>query len=244
MTKSIKVLKVRDPSDSFTIKHRLMDLPFRMLICAKSGHGKSNLLTNILCNEEFGYTKIFKGSDIHIWSPTIREDQKMQIIINFYDIEDTNLHTEYDEKEISDVYDQFIEQFEESIQESKAPTQKLIILDDLSSSGAFSKNRYNIISKLFCNSRKFQVNIVLLSQMYTHVTPTIRSNASALFIFNTNLQALEAVESDNNYLENKKSFFKMFRANVKTKFDFLFINYSNEYKDLYLNSDFQPIQLE
>ena len=38
----IEVLKVKDSTDSYTVKHRLFDLPFRMLLCAKSGHGKSN----------------------------------------------------------------------------------------------------------------------------------------------------------------------------------------------------------
>ena len=142
----IEVLKVKDNSDSYTVKHRLFDLPFRMLLCAKSGHGKSNLLTNI-------------------------------------------------------------------------------------------------ISKLFCNSRKFLVNIVLLSQLYTHITPTIRTNSTVIFVFNTNLQSLEAVEADNNYLETKKQFLKMFRDNVKTKFQFLLINYSNEYADLYLDSEFKSIEL-
>ena len=46
--KDYRVLKVKDPTDSYTVNvDRLMSLPFRCLICAKSGHGKSNLLTNI-----------------------------------------------------------------------------------------------------------------------------------------------------------------------------------------------------
>jgi len=239
----IEVLKVKDNSDSYTVKHRLFDMPFRMLLCAKSGHGKSNLLTNILCNDKFGYNLIFKAEDIHIWSPTINEDMKMQIIVDFYDIEDSNLHHEYSEQSVEEVYQMFIEDFEESVQNNKKPSQKLIILDDLSSSGAFSKNRFNTIAKLFCNSRKFLVNIVLLSQQYTHITPTIRTNSTVIFVFNTNLQSLEAVEADNNYLESKKQFLKMFRDNVKTKFQFLLINYSNEYADLYLDSEFKSIQL-
>ena len=244
MTKDFKVLKVKDKTDKYTISvDRLFNLPFRMLICAKSGHGKSNLLVNILANEKFGYTNLFEGDDIHIFSPTIQQDAKMQIIINYYNIEDENLHTEYSDDLILSIYEQMIEDFEEDIQNKRKPTQKLFILDDLSSSGAF-QNRNNAISILFCNSRKFNINIILLSQYYKSQLPVIRSNASVIFCFNTNLQSLESIEADNNYLTNKKDFYKMFRDHIKTKYDFLCINYSNDYSQLYLDSNFEVIKTE
>ena len=202
-----------------------------------------NLLTNILVNEQFGYTNLFDGDDIHIYSPTIKQDAKMSIIVNYYDIEEENLHTEYSDDLIMSIYETMIEDFEEDIRKKRRPSQKLFILDDLSSSGAF-QNRNNAISVLFCNSRKFNVNLVLLSQYYKSQLPSIRSNASVIFCFNTNLQSLEAIEADNNYLSNKKDFYKMFRDNVKTKFDFLCINYSNDYSQLYLDTNFEVIKTE
>ena len=243
-SKKYKVLKVKDHTDSYTVNvDRLFNMPFRMLICAKSGHGKSNLLTNILVNEQFGYTNLFDGDDIHIFSPTIKQDAKMSIIVNYYDIEEENLHTEYSDDLILSIYETMIEDFEEDIRKKRKPSQKLFILDDLSSSGAF-QNRNNAISVLFCNSRKFNVNLVLLSQYYKSQIPSIRSNASVIFCFNTNLQSLEAIEADNNYLSNKKDFYKMFRDNVKTKYDFLCINYSNNYSELYLDTNFEVIKTE
>ena len=242
--KKYKVLKVKDKTDSYAVNvDRLFNAPFRILLCAKSGHGKSNLLTNILVNEQFGYTNLFDGDDIHIFSPTIKQDAKMKIIINYYDIEDENLHTQYSDELIMSIYETMIEDFEEDIRKKRRPSQKLFILDDLSSSGAF-QNRNNAISVLFCNSRKFNVNLVLLSQYYKSQIPSIRSNASVIFCFNTNLQSLEAIEADNNYLSNKKDFYKMFRDNVKTKFDFLCINYSNDYSQLYLDTNFEVIKTE
>ena len=243
-SKQYKVLKVIDKTDSYAVNvERLFNMPFRMLICAKSGHGKSNLLTNILVNEQFGYTNLFDGDDIHIFSPTIKQDAKMSIIVNYYDIEEENLHTEYSDDLIMSIYETMIEDFEEDIRKKRKPSQKLFILDDLSSSGAF-QNRNNAISVLFSNSRKFNVNLVLLSQYYKSQIPSIRSNASVIFCFNTNLQSLEAIEADNNYLSNKKDFYKMFRDNVKTKYDFLCINYSNDYSQLYLDTNFEVIKSE
>ena len=242
--KKYKVLKVKDKTDSYTVNvDRLFNLPFRMLICAKSGHGKSNLLTNLLCNEKFGYTNLFDGDDIHIFSPTIKQDAKMTIIVNYYDIEEENLHTEYSDELILSIYETMIEDFQEDIRKKRKPSQKMFIMDDLSSSGVF-QNRNNAVSILFQNSRKFNVNLVLLSQYYKSQIPSIRSNASVIFCFNTNLQSLEAIEADNNYLSNKKDFYKMFRDNVKTKFDFLCINYSNDYSQLYLDTNFEVIKTE
>lgn len=242
MPKSLKVLKVKDKSDKFTESMgSLIDLPMRVLICAKSGHGKSNLLTNIILNKKFGYTNFFDSDDIHIIAPDIQGDEKLKLIIEAKDIPDHNLHEDYSDEMLLDLYEGFIEDYKEAVQEGVQPTQKLLIMDDLSWSGSFSKNRFNALSKLMCNSRKFLVSIIVLQQLYTHATPTIRNNSSAIIVFNTNLAQLEQIEQDNNYLKTKKEFIQMFRENIKEKHDFLCINYSNDYKELYLNSQFMPI---
>ena len=243
MVKSLKVLKVRDKSDNFTQPmEKLMDIPFRGLLVARSGHGKSNLLTNIILNKKFGFSRFFSGDDIHIFSPTIMEDEKLKVIVEQKDIPDFNLHTDYSDELLLEVYEGMIEDYRESIEEGVQPDFKLIVIDDLGFSGKFSsQNKYNALNKVFCNSRKFLVSVLFLQQSYLQTTPSIRLNASAVFIFNSNLAQLEAVEKDHNYLKTKKEFLDMFRNEVKTKFDFLFINYSNDYKDLYLNSRFESI---
>ncbi len=243
MVKSLKVLKVKDKSDSFTQPMAtLMDIPFRGLLVARSGHGKSNLLTNIILNKKFGYDKFFEGDDIHIFAPDIMADDKLKVIVETKDIPDYNLHNDYSDELLLEVYEGMIEDYKESIAEGVQPDFKLIIIDDMGFSGKFSsQNKYNALNKVFCNSRKFLVSVLFLQQSYLQTTPSIRLNASIVFIFNSNLAQLEAVEKDHNYLRTKKDFLNIFRQNVKTKFDFLCINYSNDYKDLYLNSQFESI---
>tara|TARA_R110000787_G_scaffold68589_2_gene153281 strand:- start:1998 stop:2756 length:759 start_codon:yes stop_codon:yes gene_type:complete len=242
MPKSLKVLKVRDKTDSYAESiDRLFDIPFRMLICAKSGHGKSNLLTNIILNEKFGYRNKFEAEDIHIIAPSIHNDEKLNIIIREKEIPDSNLHEDYSDEMLLDLYDDLVEDYKESISDKVQPVNKLLILDDLSFSGAFSKNRFNALSKVYCNGRKYLISVICLNQLYSHVTPTIRNNSSVIFLFNTNLAQLEQIEQDNNYLKTKKEFILMFRENIKEKHDFLCVNYSNNYKELYLNSKFEPI---
>ena len=67
------------------------------------------------------------------------------------------------------------------------------------------------------------------------------NNASILFFFNTPTSQIDQIEADHNYLQSKKDFVKMFRETVKDKHSFLCVNYSNDYKDLYLDSEFNSV---
>ena len=242
MPKKFKVLKVRDKTDNYSQKvERLWDVPFRALLVAKSGHGKSNLLTNMLLNEKLGYKRLFDGEDIHIFAPSIKNDEKMKLIIEQKDIPDHNLHEDYSDQLLLDVYESLIDDYKESIADRVQPTYKLIILDDLSYGGGFANNRFNALSKVYCNSRKWLISVICLQQLYSHTTPTIRNNASILFFFNTPTSQIDQIEADHNYLQSKKDFVKMFRETVKDKHSFLCVNYSNDYKDLYLDSEFNSV---
>ena len=54
MTKPHKILKVKDPTDSYTVENgTLFDLPSRMLLVAKSGMGKNNLVSNLFLSDSF-----------------------------------------------------------------------------------------------------------------------------------------------------------------------------------------------
>ena len=64
-----KCLRMIDKSDDYTIDKPLIDsLPFRMIICGKSGLGKTSLIGSMLLLPEF-YGNDFKGDDIFIFSP-------------------------------------------------------------------------------------------------------------------------------------------------------------------------------
>lgn len=240
----LKVLKVRDKSDKDSKKIPvLFDLAFRLLLIGKSGSGKSNLLINLLANENYPYSKLFDGDRIFIFSPSLKGDQKLLKLIQFKDIPDSNLFEEYSDEILMDLYDELVDDVAERYQQKEPIEHSLIILDDLSFSGKLA-NRFNALSKLYCNARKFQISLITLSQAYTQIAKNIRLQATGMIIFNTNNKELDTIESENNFLKSKKQFYDMFRSNVVERTDFLVINYSNDFKQLYMNKNFNVINID
>jgi hypothetical protein len=243
--KNLKPLKVRDNTDSYATNiPMLFDLPMRLLINGRSGSGKSNMLVNLLLNDNYPYKRLFDGDNIYLFSPEISGDRKLSILKEELDIPDENAFEALDDELLSDLYDGLVEDYKEKISDKEKPENVLIVIDDFSSSGAMSSKRFNKVSQIFCNGRKFLISIVVLQQSYLHTNKTIRENATGLILFNTSQRALETIEGDNNYLKSKKQFLKMFRENVTETRDFLVINYSNPFKELYLNSCFEPIDTD
>ena len=241
--KKYQILKVKDSTDDFTIDiPRIISVPFRMLVNAKSGLGKSNFLCNIFLNDAFPYKKIFKSDDIYLFSPTVKGDKKLEILAEELEVPDSNCFDELDDSLIDDLYENLVDDYKEKISNKETPNHTLVIIDDFSSSGLMAK-RYNKLVKFYCNSRKFLCSIVILQQSYVHTNPSIRENSNALVIFNTSNKNLEKIEAEHNYLKTKKQFMEMFRSNVKDR-DFLLINYTNKQEELYLDSCFEPIDTD
>mgnify|MGYP001200836126 FL=1 len=241
LNSKLKILKVKDKSD----KHGkdipvLFSLPMRLLLIGKSGSGKSNLLINLLANEKFPYDKLFDGDRIFIFSPSLRGDEKLKTLIKYKEIPDSNLFEEYSDELLLELYEELVDDVSERLEENEKVEPALIILDDLSFSGRLA-NRFNALSKLYCNSRKFQISIITLAQAYTQVAKNIRLQATGMIIFNTNNKELGTIEDENNFLKSKKAFYNMFRSVVIERTDFLAINYSNNFKDLYLDKNFNFI---
>ncbi len=236
----LKVLKVKDKTDKLTVSvNRLFDLPFRLILTGKTGSGKGGIITNICLNENYHYKNVFKGNRIFIFAPSPYADEKMKVIIEEKQIEDTNIFS--DIEELEEVYEMLVEDFKDRMDNDEEAEMSLIIVDDLSFSGKLA-NRFNALAKVYCNSRKFLISIITTNQAYTQITKNIRLQSSGMIIFQTTNKELENIEAENNFLQGgKKAFYKMFRDNVKEKHDFLCINYSNNYDNLYLDKDFRPL---
>ena len=243
MPNKLKILKVRDKTDKNVIKlDKLFDVNFRLLLVSKSGGGKSNFLTNMLLSDLMPYKKIFDGEDIFIIAPNVMADEKLRMIVEEKEIPDGNLLDSVDDDTLSVLYDELVDTFHEFNSQGKKPPHHLIVIDDFGFSGQFSnQNRFGMVQKLFCNSRKFNVSIVVLIQSYSQASNAIRSNATGMVIRNQSNAELELIEKENNYLTTRRQFLKMFRDNVREKHDALILNYSNGYDLMYMSNNFEKI---
>lgn len=234
------ILKMKDLSDDFTVdKGILPNLSFRGIIVGRTGSGKTSALGSLLLLPEF-YLNDFDGDNIHIFSP-LKNDFKMETIIKVKEIPESNISMEYDDELLGMIYDRIVENFERDIKLGEVPKHHLIILDDLSFSGALKSGTYNNIARVFMNGRKQMVSIILTTQFYHHILNSVRQNASFVMLYNTSLRQLDSVMEEHNFLPTKKMFISMFRTNVKKKTDFIMINHDNEPENMYLDKNFEPI---
>ncbi len=234
------ILKMKDLSDDFTVdKGLLPNLSFRGIIVGRTGSGKTSALGSLLLLEEF-YLNDFKGENIYIFSP-LKNDFKMETIIKVKDIPESNISTDFDDDMLGMIYDKVVSDFERSVKLDETPNHILIVLDDLSFSGALKTGTYNNIARVFMNGRKQMVSILLTTQFYHHILNSVRQNASFVMLYNTSLRQLDSIMEEHNFLPNKKMFISMFRQEVKKKTDFIVINHDNEPENMYLDKNFEPI---
>ena len=235
-----RIQRLKDKSDSNVINKGLIDdIPMRCIICGASGLGKTNFLANMILKDEW-YNKEFYGDDVYIFSP-LKNDTKMNTIISQKEIPEENVFTEFDDDILKEIYDLSVNEFEERSNAKKRIYNKLIILDDLSYSGVLRAKQMGQINRVFCNGRKHNISIIITSQKYTQISPVQRANFTSAVLYNTANSQVEAIEQDVNFLKSRKAFKSLFRSQVLEKRDFLYVNFSNEKKDIYLNSDFKVI---
>ncbi len=241
--RKLKILKVRDKTDKNVIKlDNLFDVNFRLLLVSKSGGGKSNYLTNMLLSDMMPYKKIFHPQNIFLIAPNVNADEKLRMIIEERDVPEGNILDSVDDDTLGVLYDELVDTFHEFNSQGKKPPHHLIVIDDFGFSGQFSnQNRFGMVQKLFCNSRKFNVSIVVLIQAYSQASNAIRSNATGMVIFNQSNAELDLIEKENNYLTTRRQFLKLFRDNVRERHDALVLNYSNGYEMMYMTRDFDKI---
>lgn len=243
MSKKLKLYKMIDKTDSNTTEKDIIDnVPFRMIICGRSGLGKTSLIGGLLLLPNF-YKNDFLGERIFLFSP-MKNDYKMSVIVKEKDIPPDNIFTEYDDDVLNALYDSLVDEYEENLEDGvkdKKKLNSLIILDDMSFDGSLKSGMYNAINRVFMNGRKNMISICVSSQLYVQISTGQRSNATSIFFYNSAMRQRELFETDNNYLQSKKQFFKMLDDNLKNKRDFIYVNYSNEKDKFYLDKDFNVI---
>lgn len=237
-----KVLRVKDPHDSYHVKKELFDLPMSMIVVGKSQlSGKSNFLTWLLCSTGANYLNNFLGENIYIVSPSFSNDNKLKIIKRQFDIPDSNIIHQFDDQLVEGIYDEVEEQYEEHEAEKLKPPHSLIIFDDCSFSPEFKKSK--IVKRCYQNGRHILLSTIVTAQVYTNVSCSARENSKALILFDSSDRQIERMAFDHGTVPMKQ-FKKMFRHTAsQVKHSFLCINYSNPNTHRFLNTDFERIDM-
>jgi hypothetical protein len=241
---NLKIYKVKDKAESFyTKKPVIFDLPMRLLIVGKSQlSGKSNLLVNLLLRDEY-YGSDFKGDDIYLVSPSATTDDKLIKLIKAKNIPETNIMDNYDEEVITELYNMLEEEYKEDVNNSKRPTNKLIIFDDCSYGGDLKKKKTGIISRLFSNGRHINVSTLVTAQQYVQLPTSAREQANGAIFFSCSNSQLELIEKEHNYNTNKRDFMKLFRDTMTDKHSFFVVNYTNPKEERYMDEEFRVIHM-
>ena len=236
------ILKVKDKLDVNRIEiPKIFNLPFSLLISAKSGLGKSTILVNLLLRDSF-YKQYFLPENIYYVSPN-KLDNKMKIIIDELDIPSENIFNRFDEEEMNELYNVLEEDAETDLKTGSKITRKIIIMDDLAYTSALKKGK--VMNRILMNGRHINLSVIICTQKVSLLSTGIRSNISGAILFKTNLSEVETIENSFNYLDSKKQFIKMYHEATKEPRSFLVLNFSNSDKDgLYLDSNFNKINVD
>ena len=239
-----KIDKMIDKTDNFTTKkdNNLFDLPFRLLLVARSGQGKSSVLGNLLLKKS-GYRTDFDPEKIFIFSGSLKGDAKLNTMVEELEIPEENLFDGYSDEMLSVVYDMVVDEFCDLVDDGEDRPNKLnslFIFDDIAFSGALKQqNKEGMIKKIFMNGRKFNISVVVISQKFTSVGTSLRENATGIMIGASSGKQLASLEADHNYLKTKKEFIEIFRDATNKPFGMFVINFSKP--QIYFDKNFKPL---
>ena len=185
--------------------HHLDKLPFRMVVCAPSGSGKSNFVLSLIEKYSKG-----KGTFNSIFLICRSKQEPLYEYLE----DKTNKMVKIDEG-IENVPD--INSFDKDL-------QHLVIFDDLVMEKDQSK-----ISEFYIRGRKKGISIVYLSQSFFKVPKTIRSNCNYFVILKlSGKRDLNLIMSDFELGIDKKELLKIYEHATKDKFNCLLIDVEAE----------------
>jgi DNA helicase HerA-like ATPase len=103
----------------------------------------------------------------------------------------------------------------------------LVLIDDFAETPEFLRNS-KPLAKLFINGRHLSISTVVSTQKATLVSPTIRTQATSIFVFRIrNQQDLDLISSEfSALLPTKKDFLDLYRAATNEPYGFLYIDLS------------------
>ena len=217
------VLKVRDeePNMKFNDIHQnLPQMPSLCLIIGSVRSGKSNLLTNYFCSDDFYKDKF---DTVKFISTTLHTDNKGKILSKYFDCSD-----HYEDNIIDNIKNS------QGQYESKEdrPTYALVMDDVLTKD--FSRN--NKVSFFSTRFRHYIDFYVIAVQSFRAVSGMIRNNATDVIIHKQQNQKelLKIAEEYGDLVGGEDTFISLYKEAHKDDYSFLYLKLSTNPAEAYV----------
>ena len=203
-------------------------LPIRALCLGPGSSGKSTMLTRLLIDEQFYGGKF---SRIFWISPSATVDDSLDPLREYVKTiqdqdSDPSFHDEFDAEFIKGILDKQkkITEYLKSIK-SKQRYNVCIIIDDHADNPAAMHRAGGVLEILFVRARHFGVSTVVSSQKLKLISPTVRVNLTALFIFRLRNHGdlLDSVIREYSALISSPILLLMYKKAVQRPYGFLYI---------------------
>lgn len=167
---------------------RLFSHPFRLVIVASSGGGKSSFIYSLIKDKKM-YGGFF--DKILIWNGSPRYNAQYEKIPN------TEVYNKFDEEEINDTVNEIRAIQKDRKEKGLRYYRILFIFDDYSSKGLVSRNSVNVIDDIFCSGRNAGISIMITAQVYNHINRNCRmTNLTHLILLGVNKKMLDEVAEE------------------------------------------------
>jgi len=195
-TKIDKSLLIKTPNPNYHLHN--LDIPFRGVIVAPSGSGKTNFLLDIIQKFCTG-----KGTFVDIIIITQNKDEPLY---NHLESKGVIIKEGLHNTPVLDDYDKSV--------------AHLLIFDDL-----VIAKEVKMIETYYLRCRKLNVSVIFLSQRYTPIPLMIRENTNYLFVLKMgNKRSIKLMMSEFSLSEPIEELMKLYEYATKGKFNVLLID--------------------
>ena len=203
-------------------------LPIRQVFAAPSSSGKTTVLSNYITDI---YRDCFER--IYIFSPSINVDSTWDPTKAYI-----SKHISKQEDEPDFYYDTFdsealmaildtqkkVIEYQKKQKDTKRLFSILVIVDDHADDAAVCRQNRSLI-ELFVRGRHSLISVIVATQKYALLSPTIRVNASQIIVFRIrNAQDLEMIVSELSALIDKKTMLEIYRKATDIQYSFLYVD--------------------
>lgn len=203
--------------NKYSVEH--MPKPtFRLNVYAPSYSGKSYMINNLLTQNIYGYNKIFKPKNTFILSPTYDFDESYRELRERMKNYPENITDDYSNEFLDNILDK------QKINKKNGLAEPVIILiDDLITK--IDRFQSKSLENIYFKGRHYYISIILTSQQYKKVPPSMRLNACSNIYFTNsmNKNEINLIEQDQTSDIFKKCVENLRKFNY-FQYDFIYVN--------------------